>query len=65
MDKFETSRDVLASLTPHEAAVLRRRFSISDTEDSKSDDSAIPPPSGSDDEDGGSGGSAPASPQCN
>ena len=63
MDKFETTRDVLSTLTPHQIDVLRRRFGVNEAELNKSDDSTTPPPSS--DEDDGSGGSAPAAPQFN
>lgn len=60
VEKFETTSDVLSSLTPHEAAVLRRRFGIANVADDAADsDSDFPPPS--DDDDNGSGG-VPAAP---
>ena len=58
MPDFETTRDVLATLTSHEKKVLQERFGIEQPKIGTQDDSAMPPPNSG--EDDGSGGSAPA-----
>ena len=59
MDKAVSSHEFIASLTPHEKDVLRKRFGIvSENADSGSD---YPPPS--DEDDNGSGG-VPAAPNA-
>ena len=60
MTEFKSTQDVLATLTPHQTDVLRRRFGMDEAAVNKSDDPAITPPPN--DEDDGSGGSAPATP---
>lgn len=61
MDKLlHTTAEVLATLTPREAAVLRKRFGIDTPADDVDSNTVTPPP---DSDDNGSGGvPAPAVP---
>lgn len=58
MDKFETSSDVLSSLTPHQLAVLLDRFGLANTVD----DDLVVPPSSDGSDDGASGAPATLTP---
>ena len=58
MNASKTTHEVLASLTPREAEVLRKRFGLIN----ESEETATPLPPGNDEEDGSGGVPAPAKP---